>query len=338
MSKKNITWNAFAIAVFTVIRVVMFSYFPNLSDKTPYIPLGILLAAFAVLTSLLLLKVSKSSERKTDAVLLLIFADSFFTLQNNSAFLAVAVLWEICALLALTKKKTVIKEAVLIAVSFVSALILPYSVFSYVLLAAFICFMVNRKNSPMKAAVCSVLAIVGGAAGFAVHNTALKGTAEFNNFINTYTLGTYNQSISLSVVSIIPAAVISAVFIKMLVTYSKSGLNPSGAAGIKNRKKEIKFYIAGIAVLYAVSAVGLAMKQFDMYLLINQIVPVIFVAMILNKDTSAEKALERINKFLSEHSFMALIIFIFVFAVQIYCLNKIGVGGAMREYIGRLIY
>lgn len=338
MSKKNKTLNALAIAVFTVVRVVMFSYFPNVSDKTPYIVLGVLLAAFAVLTAVLVIKVSERSENRADALLLLMLADFFFTLQNNSAFLAVAVLWEVCALLALMKKETAVKESVLIAVSFASALLLPYSAFSYVLLAAFICFMINRNKSPMKAAVCSVLAVIGGAAGFAVHNLALKDVAEFTDFINTYTLGTYNQVVFTGFIPVIPTAVISAVLIKMLVTHTNHGINRLGPADIKKRKKEMRLWLAGIAVLYIVSVAGLVMKKFDMYLLIDQIVPVIFVAMLLNKNSAAEKVLGKVNTFLSEHSFAALFIFVLFFGVQTFCMDKIGWGGSIRDFFSRLIY
>lgn len=338
MSKKNKTLNAFAIAVFTAVRVGVFSYFPNLSDKTPYIPFILLIAAFSLLTAALAMKVSERCEKRADAMLALVLADFFFTLQNNAAFLAVAVLWEACALIALAEKKTFIKEAVVIAVSFVSALLLPYSAFSYALLAAFICFMVNRRVSAVKALVCSILTILGGISGLAVHNLALKNTAEFINFINTFTLGTYSQTVYVSFVAVIPTVLMSIVLIKMLVTNSKAGINRSAAAEIKNGKKEMQLYIAGMAVLYIISVAGLIMKKYEMYLLINQLVYVICFAMILNKNSAAEKTIERINTFFTEHSFAALIIFVLVFGIQMLCIDRTGQGGAIRDGISRLIY
>ena len=334
MSNKNKTLNAFAIAAFTVIRVVMFSYFPNLSDKTPYIPFVLLIAAFAVLTAVLATKISEKTEKKADAVLLLMSADFFFTLQNNAAFLAVAVMWEVCALIAMIDKKTFIKEAVIIAASLASALLLPYSAFGYVLLAAFVYFMANRKNSAVKAAVFAALTVIGGVVGFAVHHSALKDTAEFSYFINTFTMGTYSQTVNVGFVAVIPSVILGAVLIKMLATQSGTGTNPSE----KNGKKEMQICLAGMAILFAVFAAGLVMKKYEMYLLINQIVPVIFIAMLLNKNTAAEKTLERINTFFSEHSFAALIVFVLVFGIQMICLDNAGLGGAVRDNISRLIF
>lgn len=338
LSKKNKTLNAFAIAVFTVIRVVMFSYFPNLSDKTPYIPFILLIAAFAVLSAVIATKISDRTERKADAVLLLMSADFFFTLQNDAAFLAVAVMWEVCALIALIEKKTVVKEIIIIAASFASALLLPNTAFSYVLLAAFVYFMANRKESAVKAAAVAAVAVVSGIAGFAVHNSVLKDTAEFSYFINTFTMGSYGQTVFAGFAVIIPTVILSIVLIKMLVTCSKTDIKASSAADIKNRKKEMQLYIIGAAVLFAVFAAGLIMKKFDMYLLINQLVPVLFITMILNKNAAAEKTVEKINAFFSEHSFAALLIFIAVFAVQMACLDDAGLGGAVRDNISRLIF
>lgn len=336
--KNNKAVNACAIAVFTVIRVVMFTYFPNTNDNTPKIVFGILLSAFAILTSALLLKVNERCENKASAILLLIYADFFVTLQNNSALLLTAVLWELCALLALAKKESLIKEAVLVVVSFASTALLPLSVFSYVLAAAFIYLVVNYAKAPKKAIAGSAAAVLSGAAGFLVHSLVLKDMAEFRSIADMYTFGRYDMEIPISVISVIPTAILGALFLKMFISFSKDENNSLSATKNIKSKKAAKAYAAGIIVLYVASAAGLVMKRFEMYLFINQIIPMSFVALVLTKNSAAEKILDKLNGFLEKHSFAALLIFILIFGIQVYCLDKMGLGGMTRSYLERLIY
>lgn len=337
-TKKNKTFNALAITVFTVIRVVMFSYFPNVSDKSPYIVLGVLLATYAVLTSVLFMRVSNKCENKADMVLLFMFADFFFTMQSNSAILIVSILWEVCALLTLSEKKTPIKETVLFVVSFASAIVKPYTAFSYVLLGTFVYFMKTRKNSPVKATVCALIAAACGVSGFAVNSLLLKDNTEFVNFVNQYTLSGYDGSVVPSIAVVIPVAAIAALLLGMMVNFSKADKKSSRPADAKEAGHEMIICVIGSAVMFGVSLVGFALNQVDMYMLVNQIVPSVLIVMLLNRNNAVEKTFKRVNSFASNHPFAAISIFIAVFGIQIYCLDAIGLGGEIRSFIERQVY
>lgn len=337
MQKKGKTMNALVIAAFSVIRVVLFSYFPNVSDKTPYVLFGILLAVYAVMTAVIFDAVGKKSDNKADNIMLLIFADFFFTMQVHSLALLTAIIWEAYVLISLSEKKSPVKEAFLIAGALISALIMPYTLFGYVLLAAFIYFLMNSGKSVFKAALVAVLAVVAGAVGFVINKFALMNSTAFVDFVNGYTMGRYSQPVMMNFAVAVPMLVVAAVLLASFFKNMKAEKKASRPADAKIIKTEMTAWVTGVAVMVAVSVIGFVIKQIDMYMLINLIVPVTLVAMLLNKKDAAEKTLEKVNGFVSKHSFAAFVIFLVIFGIQVYCIDKTGLGGEIRSYIDRLV-
>lgn len=338
MQKKGKMMNAPVIAVFTVIRVVMFSYFPNFSDKTPSILFGTLLAVYAVLTAVVFSVASKKSNSKADGILLLMFADFFFTMQVHSFALAVAIVWEAYVLFAFSEKNSNVKAVLLVVAALISSLLMPYTLFSYVLLAAFVYFLVNFRKSASKSILVPMISVVAGAGGFAVNELVLKTNTGFDSFVNGYTFGRYGMPASINVAVVIPTLAVSAVLFALFVKSSKETEKNSRPADAKIIRKETVSYIVGAALMLVVAAAGFIFNQSDMYMLINLIVPSSLVALLLSKNNAAEKTFAKVNGFVSSHSFAVWFIFIVIFAIQVYGLEKTGLGGEIRSFIERLVY
>lgn len=293
---------------------------------------GVLLVIFGFLSSLLIVKTEKSGEYLT-GLLLLGYADIYFFLQNNCVGLAAAIIWVLCALNLLREKPIVNSGIALAAASAVSTLLLPGTVLSYVPLGILIYLISGSAKGSKKNIIFAALAAAMAAAGCLVNKLILMKNYTFEQFMDVFSFGSYSLERPLSLLSVIPLAVLGILLIKGYLTEKATSCNKAGKSA---KQTKADAFVVGIVLVYAAALAGLIMKQTEMYFLINLVVPVSFAVMALSGNAAAKQMLVKVNSFFKAHPFALLAGAFIVLLINIYSMEKMGYNGMLRMYLNNL--
>lgn len=311
---KKIYLQVFALSMFIFARAVVFidenRIGFNIADSAFSVSVrGVIIAALLLLTSLLTAVAMVSADNKcvkeAMCICALILADPlFFLVQNNGLKLIVTAVGLVFVLNRFRKSASSLNEILLCLFLFLSAFLMPYSVYCFVPLILIINifpeidnFFKNKKNI-LSFAVYAVCVIGGG-----VWNKLIfPRFAVFENFLVSFSFYDYTSVIknNLFLLIGIPVAVLGIYF------FSEYFKNAETGAG----KKKAVFIIGFVILSYVLVIVGYVINGINSLYTLNLIVPAAILSLVSGKDEIACAQIKKINTFIQKHILAALMIYI----------------------------
>lgn len=283
--------------------------------------LWILLAVFSLLASLTAgIIYRKGGEAVTFALLLVIADPLFFILQNNCLTLAVSCIGLLFILNAMREKPVVKNEITFCFFLLISSFLIPYSIFSYIPLAAVIyifsnidrfCENAKRWVVLIPAAVCTVVGFAGNkliCERFRSVYTALRHLA----FADWEQVG----SSRLLVLTVVPVMLIG------LICLRQYGKEQSLLSKQSNDGKYLNLPYDMFALCYILSVIGFLFFSNEAFLTANLFFPSMAVTMILSNRTAAGRTAEVFNKGIRKHTFFAAVAFVLYTLLSYAMLNS----------------
>lgn len=311
---KKIHLNVFALGMFIFARAVVFidenRIGFNIADSAFSVSVqGIIIAVLLLLTSFLMAVVmfviNDKCEKDPMYICALILADPlFFLVQNNGLKLIVTAVGLFFVLNRFRKSASSLNEILLCLFLFLSAFLMPYTVYCFVPLILIINifpeidnFFENKKNI-LSFAVYAVCVI----SGVVWNKLIFPRFAAFENFLVSFSFYDYTSVIknNLCLLTGIPVAVFGIYFFNV---YCK---NVKKAA----EKKRAVFIVGSVILSYVLLIIGYILNGINSLYTLNLIVPVAILSLVYSKDAIACAQIKKINMFIQNHIFSALMIYI----------------------------
>lgn len=285
-----------------------------------------LLIVFAVLVSFVLTKLGR---RYGDAVsylsLLLVAEPLLFTKQDNCVNLFIWIIGLLFVLNAIAEKAFIPKEITLVIFLFVSCLLSENAIFLFVAPAVvlYVAGDIEKLITDAKRIIALIVSAIATGAGIFLNDYLVKNTPAFDSFIKTYSFSghVYFKHIEYENVFLfffaIPTVIFGVRFFAELFRNNKLVIEKPSKKTDKKVEKAVASYspipaVIAVVAAYALSVAGFIVAGSSAFYTINYIVPAAIISMLCSKNKVAEKALEKTNAFLSEHSFAVIVTVVFV--------------------------
>lgn len=262
-----------------------------------------LLLAFAVLTGLVLSSLNKKFGGKAVYLSVLLVAEPLvFAKQDDTMVLFIISLALLFILNALREKPVVPNEITLIVFLLASTILFENAIFLFVLPALILYFIGDGEGvlKSRKKIVMLLLSVVSVSGGISLNDYLVSNYSAFDGFIKKYSFfeQVYFKHIPYeNVFLFIFALPIFAFGCYFLVEYVKEC-----ASSGKNRAAYVA--VGMVAAAYLLMIVGFILRGSEAFYTINYIMPFAIFALVAAKKPKAEKALEKVNSFVSKHTLL----------------------------------
>lgn len=272
----------------------------------------VLLFFAALLIVVVLFGIDNRCNNEAQYICALMIADPvFFLFQNNGLKLISVVLGLFFIFNKMRNKTSAINEVLLCLCLFLSAFLMPYSVFCFASLIIAVNFIseIDRFFEDKKQILSLVFNIICVIGGLVWNKLIFPKAIAFENFLITFSFYDYSSVMKNSLIFLvgIPTAVFGIYFFFRCCMDAKKGNGKIRA-----------FLVFGIVILaYVLLIIGYMMNGMKSLYTINLIVPSAILALMLSKDENACAQMKKINIFIQNHMFLMLILFIIYNCVSI---------------------
>ena len=330
------------VALFIFLRAILLSdrrrvgfadFYPFKMDiSTVGIVLVCLYLAFAVLSSLLFAKLEKKFGKSGLIISAILVAEPLlFVKQENCINLFIWCLALLFILNALRDKPIIPNEITLIIFLLISTILLENALFLYVFPALVFYFSadINRLFKSIKHLVMMCLSAVSVCAGIVLNDYLVKSFPAFDEFLKEYTFfrQVYFKHIEYEKAWLFVFAIPVLVFGVYLFKEIFKNKN-SNSATVNNKKKTSEvveafnpvYVVSIIAIAYIFSVVGFIQAGSAAFYTINYMIPLSVISLLNAKNSSAEKAMQKLGIVIEKHSlvFIVILMVFFYFASRVF--------------------
>lgn len=310
--KKNL--KVFALSVFIFVRSIVFIEenrigFDISASEFSVSVQGVIIAFMMFLTSVLMavsvFAIDKKCEKESEYIFALILADPvFFLMQQNGLTLIVIAVGLLFVLSKLRTSASSFNEILLCLFLFLSAFLMPYSVYCFIPLILIINifpeidnFFENKKN--ILSVVVYAICVIGGL----IWNRLIFPRFEaFENFLVSYSFSDYTSVIKNNLFFLIgiPVAVFGIYFFMGYYKNAEKGAE----------KKKAVFIIGLLILSYVLLIVGYILNGINSLYTLNLIVPAAILSLTAGRDEIACSQLKKVNTFIQNHMLSSLVLYI----------------------------
>ncbi|MGN0444381.1 MAG: hypothetical protein ACI4F5_07195 [Acutalibacteraceae bacterium] len=327
-AKKRTTFSVSLLAVSIMLRFILFLpesafgiSFVNLefSIGIKNVLLIVSLVVFSVLLSLLITEIYSLDNELMFLPCLFICADTFFFMsQTNVIQTVISDVWLLYMLLMLKKKKDP-KQIFFVLLSFISVLLQPAALFSFIPLVIIIKIMASKEEKLPFYLITEVCVCI---AAYIINIALCKVLPWFDSFISFFSahdcLKTYNIRRNF-IILMIP------VYIALrIVTYMITNANASSNVKKKNQtdhKTGSKAMLLFAA--FFITAFGAVFFKDERILsTIFIIVPAAVTALVFSGDKKTKAALMRINDFFNSYKVLSFSIILLFYIIYLYVADR----------------
>ncbi len=323
--KNNNIGLVIALAVFFFVRTALLSpvHCLLMTSNYPYFKFTVegivfiaLLVVFSALSSKLVFAFSNKAGDVAALVCIIAMSDPlFFGTQDNVLKLLVNIVIQLLIFNAIRDKRFVPMGIIIPITLFISAFLVPYSVFGYapVLIGVFV-LACRKSGKENKSAFVVLIGIVCAAAGFLINRVFVNKIPLFNELFATFGFaesGGTNKQLRI-VYSVLPVAVFGFIFFRQ---YKKAADALLKKKSESNRNTEIvtdAFFLPAV-----ISLVSIFFLDAEGFCAINLLVPAIILTLLCLKDEICIRAIDSISNFIKENRIISVVIFVAVFVLAL---------------------
>lgn len=310
---KRLLIQTFALAVFIFARSVLFINESRIgfsiadssfAASSLEIIIIMLLAVVSFLAAFTVSAVDNRLGKESRYIFALIIADlSVLLMCNNGLSVLVTITGLVFILFRTRKPGSSFNELLLSIVIFVSAFLMPYSVFCFVPLFFTVNFMTDIdgiiKNK--KRIVSVLLYVVCAVAGVVWNKIVFAKSVAFEKFLVTFSFNDYmaEESNKLFLLTCIPMIILAVFF---FLGYIRRAEN-------SDDKKRIAAVISIVIFCYVLALTGFITSGTKTICTINLITPVAILALLAGKDAITKSIINDFNTFVEKHILFAVLIY-----------------------------
>ncbi len=269
----------------------------------------ILVAVFSFVAVLLISKLYRIHGAVAAVICIFALAEPFFSSSLNTPVkLFVTILGILCFHIGIAKKNVVISGVALNIFLFISSLLLPFSVLSYVVLALSI-YMIMSEKSKAKFIffVSGIVCSCGGLILNKVFNNAAEGfSAVMSNFSFADVI-TEVKSLKMTV-AFLPFFILAVLFVNYY-------LRTANKLQKKNKSKENKSNLIFNIVLfnYICSVAGIILFSGEAFLTFNIILLIVILNLVIIKDEACLNVIKKVKDFLKVHPVWGVVCVVIIY-------------------------
>lgn len=305
------------------IGILPFGFSLVSETQTSYIRFAVMAVfavAFSVLAAAVLLKIYEKFGEASLFICALILSDSLlFNTHINSVKLIIVCLGLVCVLNAFAKKQVIKSEIILPIYTLISTILIPQTGLSISLTVFFLYIIANadsfKKN---KSKLLTPLAIIISSAIGVVTNIKVISKLQDISFFeeifykSDYKFNANTQIITpFTVLIFIPSLTLGIWFLSIFIKKDSKGSFSNAS-------------VDATVITYAAAAVGFfVFKNTDSFFTVNLFVPALILLLNYKNVPAAKKALDKMNTYIKNHSFVFTLIYILIIFTSITLTTKL---------------
>lgn len=296
----------------------------------------ILALMFSLVSSVFFLKIYEQFGEVSAIVSLLIFSEPFlFATQNSCLKLFVDIAAVLCLMNMVNKNSHISNAIILPLFTFLSTVLVPFSVFSYppLFICMFIIMNYNKEESKGKTNTLAViLSVVTAILGFAVNRILYSATPGFAFFVERFSFSeaySINKSPKL-LIAVIPAAVAGMIFFSKCIAKSKK-LNRKNKSSKNFSHITVAFDMSNF--LYLLALVGMLFFKSESFRLINTIFPCTVFALTLSKDSICTEVFNNLVVCVKKHKLVSAAVLAVVYYISLSVIDDYTSCGKLISFI-----